>query len=228
MKKVVIFGTTEIAKLACFYFRDDSEYEVVAFTVDRRYRESETLLGLPVVAAETLTDTHPPAAFAMFVGISYSSANRSRAAVYVRFKQLGYHFATYVNSHSSVLTKDLGENVLVMDNVTIQASTKVGNDVIFAPNAMVCHDCEVHDHVYVGPGACLCGYNVVGEYSVIGACAVIAPRVHLGKENLIGVGARILSSTGDDEAYLTSATPKSKMAASRALRVELFRRPTRR
>lgn len=228
MKNVVIFGTAEIAKLACCYFRDDSEHEVVAFTVDRRYRESETLLGLPVVAAETLTETHPPTSCAMFVGVSYSNANRTRAAIHGRFKRMGYSFATYVNSHSSVMTKDLGENVLVMDNVTIQASAKIGNDVIVAPNAIVCHDCQVHDHVYLGPGACLCGYNVVGERSVVGACAVVAPWVHIGKENLIGAGARILGSTGDDEAYLTNATPRSKMAASRARRVELLRRPGRR
>ena len=33
-KPLVIFGGGEIAQLAYFYFSTDSEYEVVAFTVD--------------------------------------------------------------------------------------------------------------------------------------------------------------------------------------------------
>ena len=33
-KRLVIFGAGDIAQLAHFYFSSDSDYEVVAFTVD--------------------------------------------------------------------------------------------------------------------------------------------------------------------------------------------------
>lgn len=33
-KQLVIFGSAEIAELAYYYFQHDSNYEVIAFTVD--------------------------------------------------------------------------------------------------------------------------------------------------------------------------------------------------
>ena len=36
-KKLVIFGIANFAEIAHYYFSNDSEYEVVAFTVDTAY-----------------------------------------------------------------------------------------------------------------------------------------------------------------------------------------------
>ena len=35
MAKIIIFGSGEIAQIANYYFEKDSDYEVVAFTVDK-------------------------------------------------------------------------------------------------------------------------------------------------------------------------------------------------
>ena len=53
MKKLVIFGITDAAELAHYYFNSDSDFEVVAFTVDEAFRKEETFCGLPVVAFDT-------------------------------------------------------------------------------------------------------------------------------------------------------------------------------
>lgn len=37
MSKVVIFGVGQIAEVAYFYLKNDSEHEVAAFTVDGEY-----------------------------------------------------------------------------------------------------------------------------------------------------------------------------------------------
>ena len=49
MKQLVIFGTAEMAKLAHYYFLNDSDYQVVAFTVDDEYASEKEFLGLPLV-----------------------------------------------------------------------------------------------------------------------------------------------------------------------------------
>ncbi|MEM9023037.1 MAG: transferase, partial [Bacteroidota bacterium] len=49
MAKLVLFGAGDIARLAHYYFTNDSEHEVVAFTVDRQYRNGDTMLDLPLV-----------------------------------------------------------------------------------------------------------------------------------------------------------------------------------
>jgi sugar O-acyltransferase (sialic acid O-acetyltransferase NeuD family) len=213
-KKLVIFGLGDIARLAFHYFKNDGGYEISAFTLDSAYLGVDTLLGLPAVPAEELRDIYPPEEFVLFVGLSYGAMNRNRAVVYERMQEWGYHFASFVDPKASVLSQNIGQNVLVMGNVTVEPSAEIGNNVIIGPNAVISHGCRIKDHNYIAPCACLCGDNVVSEYCIIGASATIAPRVHIGHGNFIGIGARIFHHTGDNEAYLTGATGKSSRSAS--------------
>ena len=45
-KRLVLFGTQEMARLARFYFENDSDYEVVGFTVDDASVETTEIEGL--------------------------------------------------------------------------------------------------------------------------------------------------------------------------------------
>ena len=53
-KKIVIFGESQLASLAHFYFKHDSPHEVVAFTVDKDYKTADEYEGLPLVSFETV------------------------------------------------------------------------------------------------------------------------------------------------------------------------------
>ena len=59
MKSLIIFGTAEIAELAYFYFTNDSDYEVVAFTVDDEFVDNDMLLGLPVISFSEISYKFP-------------------------------------------------------------------------------------------------------------------------------------------------------------------------
>jgi hypothetical protein len=56
MKKnnLIIFGTGDIAQLAHFYFTNDSNYEVVAFTADRAFIFEDNFENLPLIPFEEL------------------------------------------------------------------------------------------------------------------------------------------------------------------------------
>ena len=47
-KKLVIFGVGDMARMAIFYFANDSLYEVSAFTVTKEYIKEPHYLGLPL------------------------------------------------------------------------------------------------------------------------------------------------------------------------------------
>ena len=53
-KKLIIIGAGETANLAYEYFTHDSEYEVVAFSVNKDYLKETTFKGLPVVEYENI------------------------------------------------------------------------------------------------------------------------------------------------------------------------------
>ena len=63
MAKVVVFGVGQIAELAHFYLTNDSDHEVVAFTVDNEFLENDSFHNLPVVDYEGLIEKYPPAEY---------------------------------------------------------------------------------------------------------------------------------------------------------------------
>ena len=60
MSNIVIFGAGDIARLAHFYFTNDSKHEVVAFTVDTEFLKGSHFLGLPLVGFESIVEEFPP------------------------------------------------------------------------------------------------------------------------------------------------------------------------
>ena len=81
MRKLVIFGTRQIAEVCAFYFEHDSAYQVVAFTVDGAFVDAAQFRGRPIVAWEDLATEFPPDEHDMFVAVGYGKMNRIRALV---------------------------------------------------------------------------------------------------------------------------------------------------
>ena len=52
MKKLIIFGTGDIAELAMYYFNNDTNYSVEAFTIDSSYKKSDQFCELAVIDFE--------------------------------------------------------------------------------------------------------------------------------------------------------------------------------
>lgn len=77
-KKIVVFGESQLASLAHFYFKHDSIHEVVAFTVDHDYRSGDSFKGFPIVDFESVHELYPPSEFVMFLPISFKRMNYLR------------------------------------------------------------------------------------------------------------------------------------------------------
>jgi len=100
-KKLVIFGTRQIAEVLGWYFTHDSDYQVVAYTVDADYLAESSFQGSPVVAFEEVSRAFPPDDHAMFVALSYAKMNRIRAAKYAAAKAAGYRLASHISPRAS-------------------------------------------------------------------------------------------------------------------------------
>ena len=94
-KPIVIFGAGDIAEVAHYYFKNDSDREVVAFTVDQEFLGKKKLFGLPVIPFEGILDIYPPADFDVFIAISYTKLNTVRMEKFHTVKKLGYQTASY-------------------------------------------------------------------------------------------------------------------------------------
>jgi sugar O-acyltransferase (sialic acid O-acetyltransferase NeuD family) len=208
MAEVVIFGVGDFARIAAVYLRDDSEHDVVAFAVDQEFLTEPELLGLPVVPAETLTESHPPDRYAAFAAIGFSNVNRARAAVYDRLKAQGYRLVTYV--HSSVARwpeSTFGDNCFVFEENVIQPFVRVGSDVVLWSGNHIGHDSRIGDHCFIASHAVVSGNCTIGERCFVGVNATLRDGVTIADDCVIGAGALILRDTEAGSVYGAQATP---------------------
>lgn len=49
MKKLIIFSIGEQAEIARYYFTNDGDYEVIAFTIDCTFKDIDRLFDLPII-----------------------------------------------------------------------------------------------------------------------------------------------------------------------------------
>src|SRR5712691_10772549 len=141
MASLIIFGAGDIARLAHYYFTRDSEHELEAFTVDQKYRQSDTFLDLPLVAFEEIRERYPPQDYKMFVALSYARMNKLRAEKYFQAKKSGYELVSYISSNCSFLTDHpVGDNCFILEDNTIQPFVKIGSDVTLWSGNHIGHD----------------------------------------------------------------------------------------
>jgi sugar O-acyltransferase (sialic acid O-acetyltransferase NeuD family) len=202
MSDVVLFGVGDFAQVACEYLRRDSPHEVVAFTVHERYIETPELLGLPVVAFEGISDTHPPSDVSMFVAVGFSGVNKTRRDVYEECKRGGYELISYVSSKAMHLGElDLGDNCFVFEANVIQPFVRIGNDVIFWSGNHVGHHTRIGDHCFIASHVVISGNVTIGDETFVGVNATFRDGVTVAPRCVIGAGALIMKDTEEGGVY---------------------------
>lgn len=203
MARIVVFGTGDAARLAHYYFRNDSEHEVAAFTVDSGYLSGESFLDLPLVAFETIVESYPPHDYKMFVALGYSRMNRVRAEKYHQAKTKGYELVSYVSSRCSFLTEHpVGDNCFILEDNTIQPFVRVGNDVTLWSGNHIGHDSTIEDHCFLASQIVVSGHCHIQPYCFIGVNATLRNGLNIARETLIGAGAVVMNDTVEQGVYL--------------------------
>src|SRR5579884_3728480 len=196
MKKAVIFGIGDFAQVAYVYLRDDSEYTVEAFTVNREYITSSSLLGVPVVPFETLTQTHPAGDHAIFVGVGFSKVNANRRAIFESCKALGYTLPTYIHSsvHCWPETR-FGSGCFIFEENVVQPFVTIGNNCVIWSGNHIGHHSTIADNVFIASHAVISGKCTIGENSFVGVNATFRDGVTVAPSCVIGAAAIVLKDT---------------------------------
>ena len=216
MKQVVLFGVGQIAGLAHFFLNHDSPYQPVAFTVDRAYLRSETLMGLPVVAFEDVRSRYPVDAFGMFVAVGYSRLNSFREEKYHQAKDLGYSLISYVSSRATTWPDaDIGDNCFIMDNNVIQPFAKIGNNVTLWSGCHVGHESVINDHCFLSAGTIVSGNVTVESNCFFGVNSTIRDGITIARGCVIGASALIMKSTQEKGVYVAPTAQLLPMPSDR-------------
>jgi sugar O-acyltransferase (sialic acid O-acetyltransferase NeuD family) len=203
MKQLIIFGSSEIAELAYYYFSHDSNYQVAAFTVDDAYIKEEQFLGLPLVPFSQVSKLYPCSDYEMHVALSYVKLNQLRQEKYEQAKRAGYTLASYVCS-KSVVWPDLsiGDNCFILENQTIQPTVKIGNNVMIWSGNHLGHGSMIGDHTYISSHVVICGHCDIGQRCFFGVNASVRDFCTIGNDCFITMDASITRNLADGSVVL--------------------------
>jgi sugar O-acyltransferase (sialic acid O-acetyltransferase NeuD family) len=202
MKKLIIFGTGDIAQIANYYFQLDSDYSVEAFTVDRPYLQ-DSFEGKAVVPFDELSKTYPCKDFDIFIALSYKNLNHLREEKYLAAKQAGYKLVSYINSHCTYLSQfPPGDNCFILEDNTIQPFVQIGNNVTLWSGNHIGHHSTIEDHNFISSHVVISGHCHVEPNCFIGVNATLHNNVRIKRENIIGAGAIINKSTNEFDVHL--------------------------
>ena len=221
MKNLIIFGTAEIAELAYFYFTNDSDYDVVAFTADDEFIDQDFFLELPIIPFSEIINKFPPEENYMHVALSYSKLNQTRESKYLQAKNSGYQLASYISSKCAIWNDlEIGDNCFILENQTIQPTVKIENNVMLWSGNHIGHGTIIRDHAYISSHVVISGHCDIGKRCFLGVNSTIKDFTKIGNDCFITMGASVVSNLDNGSVILSS---KSKVLKSDDKRARIIK-----
>lgn len=210
--KVIIFGIRDLAELAHYYLTNDSDHQVVAFSVNKEFRDRDTFHELPVLDFEDIEVNYRPHEYAFFAPMTATNINRNREQVYHQIKGKGYSLISYVSSKATVFNNKIGENCFILEDNTLQPFTNIGNNVVLWSGNHIGHHGSVGDHCFFTSHVVMSGHCKIESHCFFGVNATIRDGATIAKGTVLSMGANLLTDTEEWSVYV--GNPAKKISKS--------------
>jgi len=220
-KKIIIVGTSAFAEVAYEYFQYDSEYEVVAFSVEQAYIKEEKKYNLPIVSLETIESKYSPEEFYFFAAVVYKQMNRIRTRLYMTMKQKGYKAASYISSRAFVWKNvKLGEHCFIFEDNTVQPFVEIGDNAILWSGNHIGHHSKIEENCFISSHVVVSGFCNIKKNCFLGVNSTVADQVTIEEDCFVGSGGIITKDTLAGQVINPPATETSKVSSLRLFRVK--------
>jgi sugar O-acyltransferase (sialic acid O-acetyltransferase NeuD family) len=191
MKKIIIFGTGEIASMAKFYFRENN-FDIAAFTVDDDFIKEDTKEGIPVIPFSEIIKNFNISDYSAHVALSYNDQNKLREKKYLELKKNCYNLESFISKKSNI-DKNLkfGENCFILENQTIQHNVEIGNNVVIWSSNHIGHGSKIDDHTYISSHVVISGHSKIGKRCFFGVNSSVADFIDIDDDCFIGMSSSI-------------------------------------
>lgn len=211
MAKVIIFGIQDFAELAHFYLENDSEHQVVAFSVNEQYLpENKSFKGLPVVAFENIESQFPTSEYQFFAPMAPNRMNRLREEIYNNIKAKGYTLISYISSKATLFNNPIGDNCFILEDNTIQPFTTIGNNVVLWSGNHIGHHSIIKDHIMFTSHVVMSGHCTIENYCTLGVNATIRDGITIAEGTFVAMAASIIKDTEPWSLYKGNPAVKSE------------------
>jgi sugar O-acyltransferase (sialic acid O-acetyltransferase NeuD family) len=193
MKKLLIFGCTELAKLAHYYAAKEMGADVLGFVIDETHASGSESLAAPLFFWPEAVEKFSSQDTVFFVATGYKSM-RAREDVYTRVKQAGYGLAN-VFGKSSYIAEDIAmsDNNFIMPGAVLEPGTVLGANNVVWSNATICHDSRIGNHNFIAANVTLGGGVSVGDRNFFGFSSIVLQGRKIQSDTMIGAGSLVRS-----------------------------------
>jgi sugar O-acyltransferase (sialic acid O-acetyltransferase NeuD family) len=215
-RPILIFGIGQVAEVFHYYVTAEGGRHVAAFTVDGKFLQKDSHLGIPVVDFETVEKHFPPADFDMLIAVSFKEVNQARQRKVAEASAKGYTLCSHVSPKAVVWTGfEPQPNTFIMENNVIQPYVTIGANVILWSGNHIGHHTAIEENCFIASHVVVSGNVRVGRNTFIGVNATLRDNIVIGKFNVIGAAALILADTPDEAVYLGAASTLARVPSSR-------------
>lgn len=191
MKKVIIFGNGDFARLMKYYIDNDTDWIVECFTTESDYINEKEFLGVPLIPFEDLEKNYCPSNHQIILGIGYSNMNKKREEIFYKCKRKGYFVSNYIHSSSLVQTDFIGEGTIILENTLVQPFAKIGVANLIWCNVAIAHDDIIGDFNTLAGSTSLCGFVTIKNNCYLGNRCMVFDHITLEDYTLVGAGADV-------------------------------------
>lgn len=224
-KDVVIVGNTEFSRnMRYFLEQEDSKtgqrWNVVAFSVDKKFITSDTFDERPIVDLNLLPTLYPPDKYETLIAIGSAQMGDVRQNLFSRVKTLGYKIISYVH-HTAFIAgnSSIGEGCIILPYVYIGPNCSIGNGVLLWDHVECGHDNQIGDYSTCSGNAVLGGNSVIGSHCYVGLAATIFNSAIVEDYALIGACAHVRRKVSKSRVLVPPQSNTLKNVTSRDFKV---------
>lgn len=202
-RDVVLFGIGHVAEVITFYLERFSVLNIVGYTVDADYLpEGGSFNGRPTVAWEEIEAHFPPERVHLMGPLTYQRLNQVRRDRYLEGKARGYSFASFIHPASHILTDQVGEHVIILEQNVIQPFSTIGDNVIIWSGNHIGHHVTIGNHCFLASMVGISGNTQIGEECYLGGQVGITHGRKIGDRCAVLNGIAIHRDVPDDTALI--------------------------
>lgn len=216
--KIIIYGTGTLSELLYYYITNDSNYEIIAFTVDNEFLREKEFCNLPVVSFENIEDIYCPNEHGMIIAIGYSYM-RKRRLIYNRIKEKKYLLINYIHSSVNINNTLIGEGNIILKNTTIEPFVTIGDNNILWSSVNLSHNSKISSHCFFASQSLVGGFTKVKDNCFIGFRSTLIQNIIVEKETLVGACSLITKNTTAYGRYM--GVPAIKVGSHKSLGIKI-------
>ena len=207
MEEIIVFGNGNISKILSTYLK--KKFNIIAYASEKKFIKSKKFNNRPIYSLEELKKKFSPKKYKIITAIGYLEMNNVRKKIFENLKSEGYNFVNYIDNSVQVPNDVIvRENNILLDNVSINPGSKIGNGNIIWSNSVISHNVRLNNFNWVSSGTVISGDTSIGNCNFFGSNSIISNNSFIGNSVFVGAGALVTGKIRNESTIINSTSKK--------------------